>query len=41
MSATLRSILPGEPLYYILFTAGIIFFCFFYVSIISIPRGCR
>jgi preprotein translocase subunit SecY len=38
MSATLRSILPGEPLYYILFTAGIIFFCFFYVSIIFNPN---
>jgi preprotein translocase subunit SecY len=38
LSATLRSILPGEPLYYILFTAGIIFFCFFYVSIIFNPN---
>jgi preprotein translocase subunit SecY len=38
LSATLRSILPGEPLYYVLFTAGIIFFCFFYVSIIFNPN---
>ncbi|MGD0872419.1 MAG: preprotein translocase subunit SecY [Bryobacteraceae bacterium] len=38
LSNTLRSILPGEPLYYILFTAGIIFFCFFYVSIIFNPN---
>jgi preprotein translocase subunit SecY len=38
LTATLRSILPGEPLYYILFTAGIIFFCFFYVSIIFNPN---
>ena len=38
LSSTLRSILPGEPLYYILFTAGIIFFCFFYVSIIFNPN---
>jgi preprotein translocase subunit SecY len=38
MSATLRSILPGEPLYYLLFTVEIIFFCFFYVSIIFNPN---
>ena len=38
LTATLRSILPGEPLYYLLFTAGIIFFCFFYVSIIFNPN---
>jgi len=38
LSATLRSILPGEPLYYLLFTVGIIFFCFFYVSIIFNPN---
>ncbi len=28
----------GEPLYYVLFVAGIIFFCFFYVSIIFNPN---
>jgi preprotein translocase subunit SecY len=38
LSAMLRSILPGEPLYYLLFTLGIIFFCFFYVSIIFNPN---
>ncbi len=38
LSAMLRSILPGEPLYYVLFTLGIIFFCFFYVSIIFNPN---
>jgi hypothetical protein len=36
--STLRSIRPGEPLYYVLFVAGIIFFCFFYVSIIFNPN---
>jgi preprotein translocase subunit SecY len=35
---TLTSIQHGEPLYYILFVAGIIFFCFFYVSIIFNPN---
>ncbi len=34
----LRSIQHGEPLYYVLFVAGIIFFCFFYVSIIFNPN---
>jgi preprotein translocase subunit SecY len=34
----LRSIAHGEPLYYVLFVAGIIFFCFFYVSIIFNPN---
>jgi preprotein translocase subunit SecY len=34
----LKSIQHGEPLYYILFVAGIIFFCFFYVSIIFNPN---
>ncbi len=38
LSATLRSINHGEPLYYVLFVAGIIFFCFFYVSIIFNPN---
>jgi preprotein translocase subunit SecY len=38
LSASLRSIQHGEPLYYVLFVAGIIFFCFFYVSIIFNPN---
>jgi preprotein translocase subunit SecY len=38
LSATLKSIQHGEPLYYLLFVAGIIFFCFFYVSIIFNPN---
>src|SRR6516165_4834484 len=38
LEATLRSIQHGEPLYYLLFVAGIIFFCFFYVSIIFNPN---
>jgi preprotein translocase subunit SecY len=38
LSATLREIQHGEPLYYLLFVAGIIFFCFFYVSIIFNPN---
>ena len=38
LTATLRSIQHGEPLYYVLFVAGIIFFCFFYVSIIFNPN---
>ncbi len=38
LSATLRAIQHGEPLYYLLFIAGIIFFCFFYVSIIFNPN---
>ena len=33
----LDSIKHGEPMYYVLFVAGIIFFCFFYVSIIFNP----
>ena len=36
--ATLRSIRHGERLYFVLFVAGIIFFCFFYVSIIFNPN---
>jgi preprotein translocase subunit SecY len=38
LSVTLKSIQHGEPLYYCLFVAGIIFFCFFYVSIIFNPN---
>jgi len=38
LNATLRTIQHGEPLYYVLFVAGIIFFCFFYVSIIFNPN---
>jgi preprotein translocase subunit SecY len=38
LSAMLKSIQHGEPLYYCLFVAGIIFFCFFYVSIIFNPN---
>ena len=38
LSKTLESIRHGEPLYYVLFVAGIIFFCFFYVSIIFNPN---
>jgi preprotein translocase subunit SecY len=38
LTNTLKSIAHGEPLYYVLFVAGIIFFCFFYVSIIFNPN---
>ena len=38
LNSTLMSIRHGEPLYYVLFVAGIIFFCFFYVSIIFNPN---
>jgi preprotein translocase subunit SecY len=38
LSNTLGAIKHGEPLYYVLFVAGIIFFCFFYVSIIFNPN---
>jgi preprotein translocase subunit SecY len=38
LSGLLTSIRSGEPLYIILFVAGIIFFCFFYVSIIFNPN---
>jgi preprotein translocase subunit SecY len=38
LSNILKSIQHGEPLFYILFVAGIIFFCFFYVSIIFNPN---
>jgi len=38
ISGTLGAIGHGEPLYVILYTAGIVFFCFFYVSIIFNPN---
>ena len=38
LEARLMSIRHGEPLYYVLFVAGIIFFCFFYISIIFNPN---
>jgi preprotein translocase subunit SecY len=38
LSKTLQSIQHGEPLYYVLFVTGIIFFCFFYISIIFNPN---
>jgi len=38
LSTMLRNIQHGEPMYYVLFVAGIIFFCFFYVSIIFNPN---
>jgi preprotein translocase subunit SecY len=38
LSAMLGSIGGAEPLYYLLYTALIIFFCFFYVSIIFNPN---
>ncbi|MGO9012760.1 MAG: preprotein translocase subunit SecY [Bryobacteraceae bacterium] len=38
LTNTLALIHFGEPLYYVLFVAGIIFFCFFYVSIIFNPN---
>ena len=38
LTNTLKNIAHGEPLYYVLFVAGIIFFCFFYVSIIFNPN---
>jgi preprotein translocase subunit SecY len=38
LMATLDSIKFGEPLYYAFFVAGIIFFCYFYVSIIFNPN---
>jgi len=38
LSAMLRSIQHAEPLYIIMFVALIIFFCFFYVSIIFNPN---
>jgi preprotein translocase subunit SecY len=38
ISGTLNAIGHGQPLYYLLYTVGIIFFCFFYVSIIFNPN---
>jgi len=38
LSGMLLSIQHGEPLYAVLFVLGIIFFCFFYVSIIFNPN---
>jgi len=38
LSGMLRSIQPGEPLYVLIFTAAIVFFCFFYISIIFNPH---
>jgi len=38
LTNTLTSIRPGEPLWFIFFVALIIFFCFFYVSIIFNPN---
>jgi preprotein translocase subunit SecY len=38
LTSTLAIIRFGEPLYYVLFVAAIIFFCFFYVSIIFNPN---
>jgi preprotein translocase subunit SecY len=38
LSSMLFSIQHGEPLYVVLFVVGIIFFCFFYVSIIFNPN---
>jgi len=38
LQASLNNIAHGEPLYYLLFISGIMFFCFFYVSIIFNPN---
>jgi preprotein translocase subunit SecY len=38
VSGMLSAINPAEPLYAVLFVVGIIFFCFFYVSIIFNPN---
>jgi len=38
LSSMLQSIQHGEPLYVVLFVVGIVFFCFFYVSIIFNPN---
>src|SRR5580693_4841787 len=38
LSSMLGSIRSGEPLYVLVFVTGIIFFCFFYVSIIFNPN---
>ncbi len=37
-SGMLNSISHGQPLYYLIYVIGIIFFCFFYVSIIFNPN---
>ena len=33
-----QSISPGQPLYVILYAAGIVFFCFFYTAIVFDPK---
>ena len=38
LSDMLRSIRSGEPLYVLVFVASIVFFCFFYISIIFNPH---
>jgi preprotein translocase subunit SecY len=38
LNGMLASIRPGEPLYVLLFVASIVFFCFFYISIIFNPH---
>jgi preprotein translocase subunit SecY len=38
ISGMLDSISHGQPLYYLIYTVGIVFFCFFYVSIIFNPN---
>src|SRR5258706_646642 len=38
LSAMLSSIRSGEPLYVLLFVSAIVFFCFFYISIIFNPH---
>ncbi len=38
LRSMLESIGQSQPLYYLLYTAGIVFFCFFYVSIIFNPN---
>jgi preprotein translocase subunit SecY len=38
LSSQLFDIRPGEPLYVLVFVAAIVFFCFFYISIIFNPH---
>jgi len=38
LTGLLNSISQGQPLYYLVYVVGIIFFCFFYVSIIFNPN---
>src|SRR5438477_3721843 len=38
LTGMLNSIRPGEPLYVLLFVSAIVFFCFFYISIIFNPH---